>query len=330
MSGVLPTPSLWRRIRVRHRLGRNVKSNLGRLLSLMLLLVFFSAVSKKFFAVGNLVNIVRQISTNCMLAFGMTFVILTGGIDLSVGSIAAVTSTLTAGMLEKSWPIFPVIALAFLTGFGLGLANGWIVTKMRLPAFIATLATMSICRGVACVYTGGKSIIITNEVFLKIGNGFIGSVSVLIVYLFATFALAALLLYRTRFGRLIFAIGDNRETAGFIGIGVARVESMAYALSGAMAGLVGIILSARMYSGQPLVGDGAELDAVAAVVVGGTSLSGGVGTLGGTFIGALIIGVLNNGLNLLQVQSYWQQICKGVVIILAVSFDVYRSRGGRA
>lgn len=300
------------------------RRNAGRLISFLLLVLLFSFATKTFFTVSNLLNVLRQVSTNGILAFGMTFVVLTGGIDLSVGSIVAVACTLSAGMIKAEWSIPVAIIISLLIGFGLGLINGLVITKMHLPAFIATMAMQTIGSGIACVYTNGKPIMYTNDLFSSIGNGFIGAIPILIIYLFAVLLISFFLLNRTRFGRYIYAIGGNRETARFTGIKTDRIETLAYAFSGTMASIVGIVLSARMYSGQPLAGDGAELDAIAAVVVGGTSLAGGSGTLGGTMLGALIIGVLNNGLNLMQIQSYWQLICKGIVIIFAVYIDSLR------
>lgn len=300
------------------------KRNLGRLASLLILVVLISIVTSKFLTISNILNILRQVSTNGIIAFGMTLVILTGGIDLSVGSVVAVTCTMSAGMIKAGLDIYIAVTLSILIGSTLGLLNGLIVSKMRLPAFIATMAMMTIGRGVASVYTNGKPIMYANDMFAQIGNGFVGGVPNLVIYLFIFFIISFILLNKTRFGRYIYAIGGNRETARFTGIRIDRIESLSYAFSGMLAGIVGIVLAARMYSGQPLAGDGAELDAIAAVVVGGTSLAGGAGTLGGTLLGALIIGVLNNGLNLIQVQSYWQLIVKGFVIILAVYIDSLR------
>lgn len=303
-----------------------IKRNAGILVSLLLLTTLFSIITDTFFTASNLVNVLRQVSTNGIIAFGVTFVVLTGGIDLSVGSIVAVTCTISAGMVKSGIVLEASIVLSLIIGFTLGLCNGLIVTKMKIPAFIATLAMMTTARGIACVYTNGKPIMYNNETFAQIGNGFIGPIPFLVIYLFAVLLTTYFLLNKTRFGRYVYAIGGNREAAKFTGIKIDKIETLVYALSGTLSGVIGIVLAGRMYSGQPLAGEGAELDAVAAVVVGGTSLAGGTGTLGGTLIGALIIGILNNGLNLMQVQSYWQMVCKGIVIILAVYADSLRKK----
>lgn len=317
-------------ISIAHSFWVNMKLRLlkstGRMLTLLLLILIFSVFTRHFFTLSNLVNILRQVSTNAIIAFGLTFILLTGGIDLSIGAIVAVSGCLSAGLLQRGCPTIFAVVLSVLSGCIFGLVNGWIITSTGIPAFLVTLATMTVGYGIASVYTSGKSIMIHDEAFLKIGNGSLGPVSYLIIYLLVFLLLSELIFHETSFGHQVRAIGDNRESANFMGLGVKRIERFVYAYSGALDGVVGIILASRLYSGQPLIGDGAELDGVAAVVIGGTSLKGGIGSIGGTLIGALIIGTLNNGLNLLQIQSYWQQILKGSFLIIAACFDTLHQR----
>lgn len=307
-------------------LRSHMRGSRSQLLALVLLVLFFSGLTRQFFSLSNLTNILRQISTKAMLAYGMTIVVVTGGIDLSVGSVVALSSCLAASLLNRGCPIVFAVPAAILSGCLFGYVNGSIVTLTRIPAFITTMSTATIGRGIASLYTNGKSIMVDDPAFIEIGNGHLGAMPNLIVYLAVFSLLCGLLLDRTRFGRLVYAIGDNRETARFVGIRIDRVERLAYTCSGTLSGAVGVILAARMYSGQPLIGEGRELDAIAAVVIGGTSLSGGSGTILGTLTGAMILGVMNNGLNLLKVQTYWQQIFKGALIIGAASLDLSRNR----
>ena len=272
-------------------------------------------------------NILRQISTNMLIACAMTMVIILGGIDLSVGSIIALSGVIAAGCVSRyELPIAVALIAGALVGVVIGVFNGFVICKTTIPPFIVTLATMNIARGLAKVYTGGSPVRVVTKEWQFIGAGYIGPVPVPVIIMIIAIIITALMMNKTKLGRHIYAVGGNTQAAEFSGIKVARVKFIVHAYAGLMAGLAGIILASRMYSGQPTAGEGAEMDAIAAVVVGGTSMAGGSGKIGGTIIGALIIGVLNNGLNLMNVNSFWQDVVKGVVILLAVFIDYFRNR----
>ncbi len=253
----------------------------------------------------------------------MTFVILTGGIDLSVGSILALSSALVAGMMASGMDPFLAMAVGLLAGLVMGIVNGIIIAKGKVAPFIATLATMTIFRGLTLVYMDGRPITGLGDhlMFQMFGRGYFLGIPVPAVTMMIAFAVLYFILKKTTFGRRTFAIGGNEEAAALSGINVTRIKVMIYGLSGILAALAGIVLTSRLDSAQPTAGTSYELDAIAAVVLGGTSLSGGRGWIVGTFIGVLIIGVLNNGLNLLGVSSFFQQVVKGLVILLAVLID---------
>ena len=257
----------------------------------------------------------------------MTMVIILGGIDLSVGSIIALSGVIAAGCVSRyELPIAVALIAGVLVGVVIGVFNGFVICKTTIPPFIVTLATMNIARGLAKVYTGGSPVRVVTKEWQFIGAGYIGPVPVPVIIMIIAIIITALMMNKTKLGRHIYAVGGNTQAAEFSGIKVARVKFIVHAYAGLMAGLAGIILASRMYSGQPTAGEGAEMDAIAAVVVGGTSMAGGSGKIGGTIIGALIIGVLNNGLNLMNVNSFWQDVVKGVVILLAVFIDYIRNR----
>lgn len=297
---------------------------MGPLLGLLLLGIALTILSDRFLTVNNLLNVARQISINAIISVGMTLVILTGGIDLSVGSIVALTGSITAGLLVGGQGILPAILLGMVIGSLLGLFNGVLITRAEIPPFIATLGTMTVARGLTLVYTDGRPITGMEDVFRYLGGGYIIGIPVPVVIMVVIFAMAYVMLKKTRFGRYIYAIGGNEEAARLSGINTKKILLSVYVLGGLLAGISGIIMASRLNSAQPTAGVSFELDAIAAVVLGGTSLSGGVGTIGGTLIGALIIGVLDNGLNLLNVSSFYQQIAKGLVILLAVFLDKKR------
>lgn len=308
---------------------RVIKRNSSILIALVILIMFFSIMSDRFFTGSNALNVLRQISTNAIIAFGMTFVLLIGGIDLSVGSILAASNCISIGLMAQGMPIWLGILVGLLIGAVLGFVNGVIIAKGKIPPFITTLAMMTIARGVAYVYTGGRPIRFDNEFFKSIGNGRVFNVPIPIIIMLICFIICVYILNNTRFGIRIYGVGGNRESAVYSGINVERIEMSVYVISGVLSAISGVILGARMNSAQPIAGEGAELDAIAAVVLGGTSLSGGIGTIGGTIIGALLIGVLNTGLNLIQVPFYWQQILKGIIIILAVFIDSVKKQRKR-
>ncbi|MGG3738618.1 ABC transporter permease [Aeribacillus pallidus] len=296
---------------------------LGPLIGFFLLCIVLSVLSDNFLTMNNWLNILRQVSINALIAFGMTFVILTGGIDLSVGSVLALASALTAGMMASGTDPVLAMLLGVLAGLVMGALNGIIITKGRVAPFIATLATMTIFRGATLVYTDGRPITgFTDSVaFQMIGRGYFLGIPVPVLLMLVIFGLLMFVLRKTTFGRHTYAIGGNEEASRLSGLRVDRIKIWVYSLTGGLSALAGIILTSRLNSAQPTAGTAYELDAIAAVVLGGTSLSGGRGWIFGTFVGALIIGVLNNGLNLLNVSSFYQQVIKGAVILLAVILD---------
>jgi len=310
-----------------------LKENLGIIIAFLVLCIFLSVnpiTSNSFFTQKNLFNVLRQISTNLYLACGMTMVIILGGIDLSVGSIIALSGCVAAGCVARYNLPLPVAVLAgIIIGLAVGIFNGAFICKTTIPPFIVTLATMNIAKGFAYVYTGGSPVRVVTKEWQFIGAGYIGPVPTPVVILVVVLIVTAIIMNKTKMGRHIYAVGGNPQAAEFSGIKVARVKFFVHAYSGVMAGLAGVVLASRMYSGQPTAGDGAEMDAIAAVVVGGTSMAGGSGKIGGTIIGGLIIGVLNNGLNLLNVNSFWQYVVKGAVILLAVFIDFIRNRNSK-
>lgn len=305
----------------------NVTQKLGPLLGLIILFIIVSVLNTSFLEPLNILNLLRQVSINALIAFGMTFVILTGGIDLSVGAILALSSALTAGMIVSG--VDPIIAILVgcVLGAAMGMVNGLLITKGNMAPFIATLATMTIFRGLTLVYTKGNPItgLGDNHFFQLFGRGYFLGIPVPAVTMLVIFIILFIILHKTPFGRKTYAIGGNEKAAFISGIKVPRVKVMIYALSGLLAALAGAILTSRLNSAQPTAGTSYELDAIAAVVLGGTSLSGGKGRIVGTLIGALIIGTLNNGLNLLGVSSFYQMVVKGIVIIIAVLLDRKKS-----
>lgn len=296
-------------------------SRYGIALALVGLVLALSLLSPSFLAATNLVNVLRQISVNALLAFGMTTVILTSGIDLSVGSVLAFSGALAAGFSVAGWP--PALAMLAALAFGavLGVFNGLLVAYARIAPFIVTLAGLTIFRGATLVYTDGRPITGLPAAFDALGNGATMGVPVPIVVMVAFLALTHFLLRFTALGRAIYAVGGNEEAARLSGIPIGSVKVFTYGYSGLASALGALVLTGRLNSAQPTAGSGFELDAIAAVVVGGTSLSGGRGGVVGSFLGAAIIGVLNNGMNLLDVSAFYQQIAKGGVILGALLID---------
>ncbi|AXH98267.1 ribose ABC transporter permease [Sporosarcina sp. PTS2304] len=304
----------------------NMKSSLqklGPVIGLLLIVVIISIMSPSFLTLNNLFNVLRQVSINALIAFGMTFVILTGGIDLSVGSILALTGAVTAGMMSGGMdPVFAMI-LGVLLGVLLGAINGLIIAKGKVAPFIATLATMTIFRGLTLVYTEGRPISGLGDslTFQMLGKGYVFGIPVPVITMAIAFAVLYFILKKTTFGRRVYAVGGNEEASRLSGINVDRVKIYVYSLAGGLTAIAALILTSRLNSAQPTAGNMFELDAIAAVVLGGTSLTGGRGWIVGTLVGALIIGVLNNGLNLIGVSSFFQQVVKGAVILIAVLLD---------
>lgn len=306
------------------------KENLGIIVALLVLCLFLAVnplTRSSFLTQKNVFNVLRQISTNLYLACGMTMVIILGGIDLSVGSVIAMSGCVAAGCVSRyNLPLAVALLCGVLVGLVVGMFNGYVISSTTIPPFIVTLATMNIAKGLAYVYTGGSPVRVVTKEWQFVGAGYIGPVPTPVVLLVIVLFVTAMIMNKTKLGRHLYAVGGNAQAAEFSGISVARVKFLVHTYSGIMAGLAGIVLASRMYSGQPTAGDGAEMDAIAAVVVGGTSMAGGSGKIGGTIIGGLIIGVLNNGLNLMNVNSFWQYVVKGCVILLAVYLDYIRNK----
>ena len=306
------------------------KDNIGIIIALLAMFIFltvFPTTRSTFLTPKNMFNILRQNASNLFLATGMTMVIILGGIDLSVGSVIALSGVVAAGcVVNFGLPEAVGFIAAIAVGAAVGLFNGFIICKTDIPPFIVTLASMNITKGIALVLTGGAPIRCMTDAFKFPGAGYVGPVPTPVILMIIIFILAALMINKTQLGRHIYAVGGNVQAAKFSGISVQKVKFIVYAYTGVMAGIAGVVIASRLYSGQPTAGDGAEMDAIASVVVGGTSMSGGSGRIGGTLIGVLIIGVLNNGLNLMGVDSNFQYIVKGLVILLAVYVDFLRNK----
>jgi len=277
-----------------------------------------TALSDRFLTPSNIINVLRQASINGVIAVGMTYVILTSGIDLSVGSVLAICTVITADLLKKGVQVPLAVGAGLALGAALGLISGVIITKGRVPPFVATLGMMTVGRGLALTYTQGRPITGLPDSFRFIGTGSLGPVPMPIVVAGLAFLLGYILLTRSQVGEYILALGNNPVAARYAGIRTHVYIVFVYALSGLLAALAGMLLVARLDSAQPTAGLGYEFDAIAAVVVGGTSFSGGEGGLGGTLLGVLFIAVLNNGLNLLNVSSFYQPVATGIVIALAL------------
>lgn len=300
----------------------------GALTALIVLVIAMSALSGDFLTTDNLLNVGVQAAVTAVLAFGVTFVIVSAGIDLSVGSVAALSATVLAWTATSHGvPVFIAVLLALATGVAAGLINGFLISYGKLPPFIATLAMLSVARGLALVISGGSPIAFPESVS-HLGDTLGGWLPVPVLVMVAMGLIAAFVLARTYIGRSMYAIGGNEEAARLSGLRVPRQKLAIYALSGVFAAVAGVVLASRLSSAQPQAADGYELDAIAAVVIGGASLAGGTGKASGTLIGALILAVLRNGLNLLNVSAFWQQVVIGVVIALAVLLDTVRRKAG--
>lgn len=299
----------------------------GPFLALVVVCIALAFMSPNFLSVSNSFDVMRQVSINAVIAFGMTLSILLGGIDLSVGSILAVSSVLAAMTMKAGHSAGLAAGIAILAGAAMGSLNGVVIAKGKVAPFIATLGMMTLLRGLALVLSNGSPISgFSSNFFALLGSGYVARlIPVPVVLMLAMFAVFWFVLTRTVFGRHVYATGGNSEAAKLSGVNTDRVQILVYTLSGAMAALAGVILTSRLDSAQPTAGAGYELDAITAVVLGGTSLAGGRGWIFGTLVGALLIGVLNNGLNLMGVSAFYQQVVKGSVILLAVLLD----RGGK-
>lgn len=299
-------------------------ARLRPVIGLVILSAVISLLSPRFLTTGNILNILRQTSINAVIATGMTFVILTGGIDLSVGAILAFAGAVMAALLATHLPLTVSLALVLVLGAGIGAVTGLLVTRGKIQPFIATFVAMTLLRGETLVFTDGKPLsadVGLADDFAYLGQGYGFGVPIPVFVMIAVLAIAYYVLRHTRFGRYVYAVGGNEEAARLSGLRTRLIKTTVYAVSGMLSAMAGILLTARLSSAQPTAGTGYELDAIAAVVLGGTSLSGGSGQLLGTLAGALIIGILNNALNLMNVSSYYQMIAKGIIILIAVLLD---------
>lgn len=290
----------------------------GLVFSFLLLMIALSLLSERFLTPANLMNVLRQATINGIVSVGMTIVILTGGIDLSVGSVLALSVTVGASLMKQGTPVGLAVASALGIGTLLGIINGLMITRAKIPPFIATLGMLTVARGLTLLYTQGQPITGLPATFRWIGTGVVAGIPMPVILSLAVFALGWVFLSRTKYGAQIYLLGDNPTAARLAGVPVDRMTVLVYAISGFCAALAGLVLVARLDSAQPIIGQGYEFNAIAAVVVGGTSFSGGEGGLAGTLLGALLIETLNNGLNLLNVSPLWEQVVKGVVIALAL------------
>lgn len=302
----------------------------GTVIGLVALCATLWILTPHFLTVSNLLNVVEQTSINAIVAVGMTFVILSAGIDLSVGSIVALSGVVLGTALQAGQPLVLALPLSFAAGAACGLANGALISWGRLPPFIVTLGTMSIARGAALLVTEGRPISGFDASFRSLATGRVGFLPAPVIVMAVVYLIAHVVLTRTTFGRYVYAIGGNEEATRLSGVAVRFHKTMIYGVSGLMSAVAAVVLTARLNSAQPIAGIMYELDAIAATVIGGTSLMGGDGTLGGTLVGALIMGVLRNGLNLLGVSSFLQQIVIGGVIVVAVLLDTLLKRKNRA
>lgn len=297
-------------------------SQYGLLIAFVGICVILSLTTARFLTVQNLMIIVSQVSINALLAFGVTFIIITGGIDLSIGSMVAVTGVAAALFAHPdAYPVVVPVGVGLLAGLVFGAFNGFVITRSKVPPFIVTLGTMTIGRGLALILSKGRPVSNLSDAFNFIGGGKILGVPMLIIMLILAFVACSVLLKKTVIGRYMYAVGGNEQAARASGIRVSRVKMVVYTLCGGLSALAGILLTSRITTGQPNAGTGFELDAIAAAIIGGTSTSGGTGTMTGTLIGALLIGVISNGLDLLNVTSYYQQVVMGIIIIGAVVLD---------
>jgi ribose/xylose/arabinose/galactoside ABC-type transport system permease subunit len=298
----------------------------GIALVVLVIVVYLSLATDTFFTAGNLAVVSRQISLNAVIAMGMTLVILTGGIDLSVGSVVAITSVMLGlSMVRWGMPIWISIGIAILIGAVIGLINGTLLVKTKLPPFIVTLGMMGLARGAALVITKGTSISGFPAQYFPIGQGFVSDlipIPVVIAVVLAVFV--HIILSRTTFGRRIYLLGSNEEAALLSGININRMKIWIYMICSALAAIEAVIETSRMATGQPASGSGYELTAIGSVVIGGASMNGGEGTVLGTILGAILLGLITNGLILLGISAYWQQVFSGAIIILAVALDTWR------
>ncbi len=296
--------------------------SMGVLIALIVLVTFFSLMSHgRFLTTSNFLTVARQVSIVAIVGIGITFVMITANIDLAVGSYLALSGVFVAAMLYYGIPWYLALILIMIFMALVGMLIGVVVAKQKLNALIVTLAMMGVARGIALAYTGGKPIFIKNEAFISIGTGYLGPIPIPIVIAAFVLIIAQFVLRSTKFGRYVYAVGGNEVAAITSGINVSRIKIAVFAISGMMTGLSGSILAGRLYSGNPTAGQGFELDVISAVVIGGTSLFGGVGNMWGTLIGAFTVGIIGNGLTILGVPYFYQLMAKGFIIYIAIAID---------
>lgn len=293
----------------------------------MFIVLFFSIMTDSFLSTSNLLNVARQVAMLGISAVGMTCVILTSGIDLSVGAVMAITNIVGSMlMVNAGIPIFPAVLLTLLLAGLIGLVNGLLVAYVGVPALITTLAMMTILRGLSFVLCGGIPIWGLPPAFKKLGQGYLGAIPIPVIIMIIIFILGWFFLNRTKTGRYIYGLGGNKEAVRLSGVNTAKIQTLVFVVSGLLTGLAGVIMLSRINTGQPKIGTGYEMDVITAVVLGGVSIMGGEGSLIGVFIGVLIAGVLSNGMILMDVSEYYQQITKGIVLLIAVIFDTIAKR----
>ena len=306
--------------------GVSIRVEMIRQLTLVLLLaaelIIFAFMTQNFFTTSNMINVLRQVSITGISSLGMFMIILLGDIDLSVGSMYAFIGVISAIVFKTTESTCLTLIVALALGIAIGLFNGIFTAKFRVPAFITTLATMSICRGFAYIITGGSPIGVTNPKFTFLGTGYVFNLIQLpVIFMIIVLILGMILVKHTRFGRYIYSCGGNAQAAKWSGINVDKIRITVYVIAGFLNGFAAIILAGRLGGGLPATGEGSEMDVITAVVLGGTSMSGGKGKLWGVVLGVLIIGVLTNGLTMINVSSYWQKVIKGIIILAAVIMD---------
>jgi len=302
------------------------RAHLGPLVGLLILCIIVSLISDKFLTRDNFLNILKSISTNAILSCALTMVIVMGLIDISVGSITGLSGIVCATLISLyGFPVWLSVSVCLVIGVTLGLFNGFFIANIKVPAFIATLATQNIARGMCQVICNGSPVRVSVGQFTVIGTAtFMGGVSIVVLYAVVCVAITCVLMYKTRLGPSLFAIGGNQVAADYSGINIKRMIKLPYIIGGLLAAVCGIVWTARLGSGTPTLGTNFELDAIAATALGGTSMSGGRGSIGGTMIGVFIIGIITNGLNLINVNSFYQLVVKGMVILIAVVIDIFQ------
>lgn len=301
---------------------KNIVQKFGTPIMLIMLFIFFACKSEYFCTSSNLINILRQVSVTGIITLGMTFVMLTGGIDLSVGSLVGLSSIIAATcMATLGWNMYVSILMALLVGLVVGVLNGFLITYIKIPALIATLGVQTLLRGICFIITGGYTVYGFPEEFSFLGKGYIGVIPVPVIILVIVLGIGWFVLNKTRYGRYLYAIGGNKEATRLSGIRVNRNLMLTYIYSGLLAALAGVIELSRLNSGQPSAGEGYEMTVITSVVLGGISVSGGEGKFSGVFCGILIMGILSNGLTMMNVSTYYQSVIKGIVLLFAVGLD---------